>query len=73
MTELIEKSQFNLTSIPSSEIDQMRQKIQEMKNEITQDKQRLKTKEEECIIFKITNEQLMKDMQRISDDMMKMS
>ena len=44
-----------------------------MKNEITQDKQKLKTKEEECIIFKITNEQLMKDMQRISDDMMKMS
>ncbi len=34
MTDLIEKSNFNLTAIPSSEIDQMKSKIHEMKTEL---------------------------------------
>lgn len=41
MTDLIEKSQFNLTNIPTTEIEQMKSRINEMKIELTQEKQKL--------------------------------
>ena len=63
-----ERNGISLTALPANEVEQMRSKIAEMKQELREEMQKANRAEKEVIMLRMNNEQIRKDLERSNEE-----